>query len=707
MIRFIYRFRLSILMGKSSAVKTKRTSEKKETKQVESTVESPSEPVKTFNVSRKLGKNLPGIIAGMHYKGTIPGIKQLHHNSWDANAHRIDITYRSNYFSLGDDGLGIFPDDVPQFVLLGDSEKEKERFSPAPECRERYGIMGLGTINLTKLGRKWKMTSERGGFKSVVEENLEGKRLTSDEELEVLVYDTPKERHGTLIELTDLTFDKEFSIEQLIKRLQWEVRILPDFKTFVNGQEINSKSVENATTYSFDENGGIMGKVSGKVYFTSRTTPNNGIHVYVNGRSIGDPLERLSRLTPKRGMDSRLVGIINADELRGAIMLGTETFVEGDAGVKELDKALKRFLQSVRTDTEQTTVGVRAENLLNDRQAVAEHARGELARAGFPEVRENGSVIFAEPGEKNDGDFIAYDTKNKVYILNPDYPPFAVDSNTLFREHCLSALHLLIDAIAITRLERGKQNLKDFFKMRDNLWAAYRGQEDPTIGKEILTRINPIRMYSALDLSNKGSMDISGHSIRKCVDHGILRSDGNIKGEEFLRFQSNYECFVTLHDVLGRQELGSNQTVQFDRANGILGDIGDLTSPFAYNVSRLDDKENPFYFLDETTSQLIWNTISEINLKRDSPREEFSKFRGRHLTVGGLGDLLGTHRNLLPEILEFGRDHDLYNIRMKKSGVKGGNDDETGHVFHLGDFVRAYQLLRGCDWIKEEKYLWS
>ena len=103
-------------------------------------------------IIRKVGKNIPGLIADLAESSKIASIEELVANSYDSDAQTVVIDYEEgNYLKVTDDGCGMSSEDLDNFFRIGDSVKLKEPISP--KGRRRMGKFGIATLLISDLGR--------------------------------------------------------------------------------------------------------------------------------------------------------------------------------------------------------------------------------------------------------------------------------------------------------------------------------------------------------------------------------------------------------------------------------------------------------------------------------------------------------------------------------------------------------------------------
>jgi len=294
---------------------------------------------------RDLGENAPDLIANLVISGTIPAIEELVANSYDADATRVDIEFnpKEDVLTIRDDGIGMAADDgLEGFYRLGDSHKLKHPISPGG--RTRIGKFGVGTILIKYLCGEYELVTEKDGRRTVIKEELED--IVSSKKQIPGVESKSDQGSGTQITMRKLKFsgDEDFSLDELRNRLQWDLPILPDFSLFVNNEKVSSKTIENADTFRVSTKGEHMGEITGNIYSTKRATKMAGIHIYVNGRRVGDPRTLLKSVV-RHALVDRLVGIIHADGLEEAILFDRGRFREDHPGVRELNKTVHEAIR--------------------------------------------------------------------------------------------------------------------------------------------------------------------------------------------------------------------------------------------------------------------------------------------------------------------------------------------------------------------------
>jgi hypothetical protein len=546
---------------------------------------------------------------------------------------------------------------------------------------------------------------------SVMEQDVVEENLRTDFPMKVKVYRAKPELHGTELLLDDITFDSDYDISSLVRRLQWEVMILPDFQLFVNGERLVSKPIENATSFQFDFEGKRVGKSDGIIYLTTRKPALPGIFVYVNGRSIGDPYERACRLTSNQGLVARMIGIVNADGLQDAVMLGSEQFKEGNAGVSELDGALKKFLLQVRQEYDKIQAVSRVRTLQDKLPQIIDEVRANLVGRGFSEMKRAGAIRVAYESEPISPEVPAgIGDDGKTILLNPKSPVFHIDQNSSVREIQGRVLYHALDILALARLGSNK-SLRSFFSAKLGLLNQFFGGEEAQPFEE-QSALSPIRMYSALDLQKFSANGLSARAIRECVSHGILSSSGgNVSGRDFLDFEKKYAGFFPLSDIIYRKYLGDNSTFYFDRFRGVFQRVGNSLLPFAYNASRTSD---PYFFVEGTCVDDVLGLVDKMDLRLGNLdlEEPFVSLRNQCLTVDELverfshetsdenGDCEKRYSRrldleMIPKILSFAQEREL----VLRGDIRGGHRN-----FSFGDFIYASQIARGCDWVRDFCY---
>jgi hypothetical protein len=351
------------------------------------------------NFFRKIESDTLELISEIAINGNYVALEELICNSHDAGAHDVYVDYDSKLGTLrvADDGRGMDEDEVNAFYRIGRSLK-KPKLGPdgkpiiirGPDGRPMIGKHGVATINIPFLCRSYDLTTQKNGEMGTGHEEFPpGVELDPNRPIPADFEPCPKENHGTEIVMSNLNFTPEyFQIPTLIDRLQWNLPISPDFQVYVNGKPIPFISVKDAKKFLFDQTGKKMGHVHGEIYFTNQpNAKHSGVYIKINGRTNGDPKALLDEVT-RSGVGSwrsRLIAIVNADDLEPAILYNRSQLREDHPGVIELKQVLAEKFKEVRTD--QARVGYRqvGQQLAERRDSMVKHVRTDLVRAGiFP-----------------------------------------------------------------------------------------------------------------------------------------------------------------------------------------------------------------------------------------------------------------------------------------------------------------------------------
>ncbi|MBW3017399.1 ATP-binding protein, partial [Candidatus Woesearchaeota archaeon] len=483
-------------------------------------------------LKRSLGSDIVDRISELAISDTYSALIELLANSYDADASRVDLAYDGT-MSVSDDGDGMTPKDLESFYRLGDSPKRTETVSP--KGRTRIGKYGVATILLKYLTREYTLVTQKGGIESVVHEKFEG-RLSPAKEIPFKTKRVDKKLHGTTISLSGLNFDvreDDFELSELINRIQWELPLLPDFTVYVNGEQVKSKSIENAVEFRIDEQRERMGRVHGSFYFCRRPTPMAGIHVYVNGRRVGDPKTFLGNSEKLRaGQQTRVVAVLHADDLEKAILFNRRMFKEDDAGYKKLRQLASKALYKIRNYVESHSVSNRGQYIENRMSVLIDKIRKRLVSGGVREITAETQFKFSTdikrmfPGK--------YEQAANIFYFNKDFPSLSVEMYRTAQQYELALLNAVVDTLAYRRAHRKqKKSIDTLVAERHGIWHELgntRGYETTP------DKIHPMRVYTLAELARFSDRSIG--ALRNLVQSGLLQHiDDKVVGSSFIEVE--------------------------------------------------------------------------------------------------------------------------------------------------------------------------
>lgn len=652
---------------------------------------SPTLKVKrmTFYFTRKPGKDLPDVIANFAFTGTIPAIEQLVTNSYDADAHVVDITclLDKDVFVIRDDGFGMDHEGLQAFFRLGDSPKKTEPVSP--EGRVRLNKYGAATIVLPSLCGQYELVTVRQGVKSTVQEEfVQGEELTAKKKIKAISESAPKEKSGTTITMRKLKFPDppHFTLDKLTRAFQWDLPIRPGFKILVNDTEIEAKSVTNATTFRLDREGKYMGHVEGFLYNTARQTKHPGIWVYVNGMHIGDPEEFLLRYVSSLALAKRIVGIINADALEPAILFDRRRFREDHKGVKELEAAIGEEILAIRREAELSYDSTRISRVATRADSFLQKTKARVMGARLGKVNKQTTFVLSdELGEDLPGE---YNKSTNTLCINSRYPYVVIDSSMTHPKLEQALLGAVVDTIALTEAGKNRMPVR-FLKARAEMMQKLLSVPEQDAKRQ---EINPRIMYSLNELARYSSYTIG--AIRQLADAGILTlMDQGVVGNEFLSLQERTKGLLPLHDIVHERAKDSAAGIaESDRAVRTLDLARAYSKPFVHFVPGKDGKG--YYFVDAHCADEVYDLLRaggtlDRRKKDFNPATAFDVLRDRNYTIPILAKLLETNIAEVAQVLSYAKKEGI-KIEQKNAGYAG-----HGTVFNFEHFLIALQARRG------------
>ncbi len=626
------------------------------------------------------------MIGSLVISSTPSAIVELVANSYDADAKEVHIDYdpRQSTLVVQDNGSGMTPEGLQAFYRLGDSPKISQPISPAG--RTRIGKFGVATILLSYLAKEYTLRTEKDGIKTIASEVFEGK-LMSDKEIPFRTTETSPETHGTQISMKRLNFEegKEFSTKELKKKIQWELPLLPDFKVYLNEEQVEPKSISDAIQFKIDERGANMGKVNGDIYFTGHATKMNGIHIYVNGRRIGDPKSFIDTDNIKRGLVGRIVGVINADELESAILFDRGRFKEDHAGVIQLRESIGRALNEIRKYTEEATTTNNVKKIKSERPKLLQKVKGVFISAGVEGIRQETLFDLSEDIPDNDPGF--YDRNSGSLLLNPNHPRLSISSSTKLLQYEDSILEAVVDTLAMTRARQSENNgdsLDNFLKAKAVLWAALTVNKSSGSGKNVM---HPMVVYTYADLARHSGKSLG--AIRYMAKGRLFaQNDEEVLGKEFLEAEQKTRGMVNLYDFLQKRNGQVNLLSQLDRFTGIFQKVGRNAEPFIRNLAQ--EGAEPCYFVEGSCTKKVETALKSesMDLRRvdADPAQEFKVLRANHYS--------------LPELAKYSEGIDLREVsriidHANRNGLEIRQERSGGVKFNYGDFVKVLQHMRG------------
>ncbi|MEE9525202.1 MAG: ATP-binding protein, partial [Candidatus Woesearchaeota archaeon] len=300
-------------------------------------------------LKREIGSNILDLVCNLATNGFFAALDELIANMYDSDAAegRIDFESEAQTMTASDNGTGMTPEGLRDFYRVGDSPKAKGMITPIFR-RPMIGKFGIGTSLLNYLCHEYVLVTEKDGIRTEVHEVFDGP-LNSNKKIPFKISETDPNNQGTSIKMINLKFEEgeDFTIKDLKSRIQWGFLPDPNFQKYIDGEFIEARYLETATTFKVDEIGKHMGHVKGEIHYLSRTNENAGLHVYVNSKRVGDPKAIIDWSTLRSSLTRKVVGVIKANDMDEAILFDRGRLNESHPGYKELQNMLRAKLTEV------------------------------------------------------------------------------------------------------------------------------------------------------------------------------------------------------------------------------------------------------------------------------------------------------------------------------------------------------------------------
>lgn len=302
-------------------------------------------------------------------------------NSYDADASIVKIisSGETKMIQVLDNGCGMDRDDLEILITIAKSKKKElsEQGIKTPKYNRKYlGSFGIGIISFLSLGNNIRIFTKKEGctplFVEIKRETDSISDRTSDIPISDITESIDFNMHlingletvsGTTIEIenTKLDFSENY---QLLRHKLSNLPIYDDFKIFLNNSEIkkedypiNSWENKSFTISLEDVDPEYISRADIHVYY-NLDNPNEtlalfkrGIYLKVHGRIIEHNLYQMFRdkLTSPAAIDSRLMGVIEADYLFNKIQANREDFFE-DKLILKICEQLRPQVQNIIND---------------------------------------------------------------------------------------------------------------------------------------------------------------------------------------------------------------------------------------------------------------------------------------------------------------------------------------------------------------------
>ena len=650
--------------------------------------------VKEVQFKRTFGKNAMEVMKNLARTTKLDEFMELIANAHDADAKLLTIHYdaEKKYSRLDDDGYGMTPEEVENaFIKIGDSPKLQNNITPLG--RRVIGRIGIGSILLTSLSKRYTVVTRKNGYETTITEIVNGP-LSPDDILPGNIKEINPKRHGTTLELFDMNIDESvnFSLEELIDKIRWELEVPPDMKILVNGRDPGQKLIERARKFLVDKEGKYMGYVNGAIYYTTKPSKRAGIHVYVNRRRVGNPKSLVDLSKISMSLVNRVIGIIHANDLDfkhetldGAILFDRSRFRDDDLGYMELRRLMIKALRQVQNYVEYKRHSHHSGDIASTLWYHIKKIKDRCVKS-LDEIK-NDTVIKIEPISSES---LGYYDKNKNYIvINQNHPTLEVTATTRRMSYQEKLLHAIVDIISMHRAKKHHKSdsLQTFIEIRKQLWQKL-NIADQRI--EVRKQLFPMAMYNFSEIAAYSRISMT--CLNYLVKGGLLIPDENnlIQGEKFLNIEKDLKDMILLPDLV-KEMYYANYMVMLPTVINKLLAAGKVSEPFVLDFS-LDGKD-PCYFVEGICARDIQKIL----------RSRGMDGRKRYTYYPGPFKLMAQREYSLPQLVskleQYNPNYGLKDVLKVIDYASQNNliirETDTEPVkFNYADFIRAFQHKR-------------
>ncbi len=632
-------------------------------------------------VVRELGSNMVDMVSKLVTTNVPTAIIELIANSYDADATNVYVTcdLERSFLEIRDTGSGMTPTDLKSFYLLGDSPKLEQPVSPRD--RRRIGKFGVATILLEALCGNYELVTRKDGLETRVKETFTG-RHSARKKIPKKTVECNKAEHGTVITARSLTFiDSEtFKISELVRKIRWELPILPDFQVYVNAKKIEPLSFTNAQKFKVDDTKRSMGHVHGTIYFANKKTKMAGIHVYVNGRRIGDP-KLLLGIIDKPSITGRCVGIIHANGLEKAILFDRGKFRDDHPAFTQLRKTVRDALNQVRQHGEKSALINRSTKIKSQQPQIMKKVMKRIREAGFEDANKNTKLVFADdmpsllPGR--------FDTDTNTVLLNENYSALLIHPETNAAQYEAALLHAFVDVLTLQRLGSDRVTFGTVLKERESIWRTLNITK---ASERLQERVHKMICYTTKEFSK-----LTGRSegtLHYMIGGGVLsRQDDGILGGEYLEVEPRIKGMVSLYAFVETHYEQGNIHRFLTEAADALCELCDCAEPFVVNIGTQD---HPCFFYESACAKKLENMflsyIFGMGSSVPAAKSAFESFGSEMLTLSELAkNLAGIDMKEAAAVITYANKNSL--------PLKQKSREKIIRIKY-SDFVAAYQHMR-------------
>lgn len=497
-------------------------------------------------VSRVAGKNLFEVMSRVLAKDAYQAVVELTANSYDSDSARVDITLdeRTQNITIIDDGEGMDEQGLEDFFRLGGSSKLENRITA--KGRRTMGHYGVATILLRFIANEYTLTTVHDGLERIIVDDFEQDSAAA---LHVQTKPAPNLPNGTRIEITKPKYrigSNHFNAKDLKHRLGWEIPQSSDFIVSVNGDEFESRLLSNAIEYQFSRDLGRVGPIDGSFYFFQFLRPRNkGIWVYINRRSVGNPLAfNLEEIEPVFG--NRMFAKINAPGLEDSVTFDRNSFQETPE-FREFYDFVRDYARTIASDITSRKVELETERVFTRLGDIVERIKSDFLTSSNW-TGEKPDIEFSD--YKKSGPLATYHPKTNTFYLNAQHPllEYSPGARRKTRQNYYQQFILIAIAHALA-----KQKSPIFSTSMDEI--AEQAMEYAAVGSRKVIRhktdLHPERLFSMYDLERfAGIPRTVAHELFADMDRIDKVTKYKIDAREMNRVLQELKGLVPMHELL-------------------------------------------------------------------------------------------------------------------------------------------------------------
>lgn len=628
-------------------------------------------------IQRCFGSDLAENIAQKVQTNDIGAILELLSNSYNADAHRVDIIMNpgENHLIIRDDGIGMNQSKgLHDFYRLGDSMIKTEPISPLG--RRRLGGHGTATLVLKRLAQSYVLKTQRDSLETRVLEKFTGP-IAVGKDLIVFEDECGAKDHGTTIQITNERFRDPnwINTNQLVNTIKMELPLLPDFKVYINNKEVTMRSFSSSTKFNIDASGKHMGHVHGTIYLMGQKNTARGVNLYVHGRRYGDPLQFID--LPNFGMSiaNRVVAIINADDLNQAILLDRGRLRDDHPGYIELKALMNSEFMKLRRYVDQNT---HIDNIKKVKTGIEDYLAKIIktfADAEISPINKKTHIRLCKLEKEILGTF---DFHKNVILLNESSPYFTLTSITSREKYQQNVLMGVVDVLAMQ--VKADNTAKSFLKAKSEILAKL--QEEQLNFDKKRKKIHPNVVYSLPEFCNQANIGIG--CARHLVSKGLLSitDEEGLLGSNIESFLSNNSGFMPLYELI-QKNISQVVSTFLDKYDTLFQNKGiqEAMKPFIINRGNT----SPCYFIERAFTNEVVETLKgrEFDQRRKdyeaSAINAFERLKNQCFALPDIAKLSsGLTLKEVQSIADWAKQNNM-NIRISK-----------GNLYNFWDFVSSY-----------------